>query len=185
MDKCIHNKKLKIILLTLILTRITFFMLNKTFNIFFLILNINQSTIDLVINISLVIISMLILNHNVKKAIKYVINFITIISIGILIFRHLLFDYENNYFYFEAPNKSQTLVIEESSFLLSGCSSFYEREGFIFIKDLKSSITTDDGYRPFSNNHYELKWLDNKSVELSYDYGDGVKEYKKTIIKFN
>ncbi|WP_158078755.1 hypothetical protein [Clostridium puniceum] len=48
------------------------------------------------------------------------------------------------------------MVIEESSFLLAGCSSFYEREGFIFIKDLKNSITTGDGYRPFSNNHYDL-----------------------------
>ncbi|OOM77584.1 hypothetical protein CLPUN_22580 [Clostridium puniceum] len=67
-----------------------------------------------------------------------------------------MFDSEKSYFYFEAPNKSHTLVIEESSFLLAGCSSFYEREGFIFIKDLKNSITTGDGYRPFSNNHYDL-----------------------------
>lgn len=69
---------------------------------------------------------------------------------------------------------------------LAGCSSFYEIEGFIFINDLKDSITTaDDGYRPFSNNHYDLKWLDNKSVELSYDFGAGGREYKKTIIKFD
>lgn len=184
MEKRIHNKKLKLILLILILFKIIFFILNGAFGIYFLVLNINQTTIDLVANITLVIVVMVILNQNVEKSIKYGINFITIISIGILLLRYLLFNYENNYFYFEAPNKSHILVVEESSFLLAGRSTFYEREGFIFIKDLNKTITTDDGYRPFSNNHYDLKWLDNKSVELSYDYGDGKDQYKKEIITF-
>ncbi|WP_207710264.1 hypothetical protein [Clostridium sp. C2-6-12] len=147
--------------------------------------NINQSTIDLIVNISLVIVIMLIVNEYVRKSIKYMINFITIISIGMLLFRYSLFNYENIYFYFDAPDKSHTLVVEESSFLLAGRSTFYKREGFIFIKDLNNSITTDDGYRPFSNNHYDLKWLENKSVELSYDYGAGKSEYKKEIITFD
>jgi len=92
---------------------------------------------------------------------------------------------EKRYFYFQGPNKLKTLVIEEDSFLLSGWSRFYERKGLIFIKDINRVIYTDDGYKPFSNNQYKLKWLDDYSVELRYDSGAGGSEYAETIIRMN
>ncbi|WP_155467911.1 hypothetical protein [Clostridium baratii] len=54
----------------------------------------------------------------------------------------------------------------------------------IFIKDLKQQIITDDGYKPFSLNDYELKWLDNNSVEITYGFGSE-DIHKKEIIKFD
>lgn len=168
----------------LIFIKIIFFTLNKVLNLYFLVFNINQSAINLIINILIIITFILIINYKFnKKTLKFIINFTSLTLIVVLLFINLIFN-EKRYFYFEAPNKSHTLVIEEDSILLLGQSKFYERKGLIFIKDLKSQITTDDGYRPFSNNHYDLKWIDNNVVELKYDNGTGSGEYKKTIIKF-
>lgn len=181
----INNKKLTAGLFSFILIRIIFFVLNRMFDIYFLVFNINQSAINLIINILIIVITTLILNNKFnKRTLKYIINFISLISIGVLLFINLIFN-EKSYFYFESPNKSHTLVIEEDSIFLLGQSKFYERKGLIFIEDLNSEITTDDGYRPFSNNRYNLKWMNDNSVELEYDNGTGSEEYKKIIIKFN
>lgn len=184
MKKNITNKELKGTLLILILIRVILFILNNALDMYILFFQINQTIINVVVNILIIINSMLILNYNIKRM-KYVIKFIAITSIVMLLVITFIFNNDKNYFYFKAPNKSSTSVIEDGSFLLAGWSNFYERKGFIFIKDLKIQITTDDGYTPFSNNNYDLKWLDNKSVELNYDYGTGAGEYKKTVIKLD
>lgn len=49
---------------------------------------------------------------------------------------------------------------------------FYIRENSLFVRKLKQSITTDDGYRPFSFGDYKLSWLDSNTVKLSYGFGD-------------
>lgn len=54
----------------------------------------------------------------------------------------------------------------------------------MFIKTLKQQISTDDGYKPFSNNDYEIKWIDNNVVEITYGFGNA-NVYKKESVKFN
>lgn len=93
-----------------------------------------------------------------------------IIAICITFFYMLLFS-EKEYFYFQNPDGSRTLVAEETSFLLSGETKFYEKEYGIFIKYTGKSILTDDGYRPFSNNEYGVVWKDNSTVAINYNFG--------------
>ncbi len=185
MEKCINNKRLKIALVLLILIRLLVFILNKQCDLYILIFGVNQWIINLFVNISIIITTKLILNHSVKNTLKHVINFIAVICITLLLFVNIFFNCEKSYFYFHSPDKSRTLVVEEDSFLLSGWSNFYEKKGFIFIKELKEHIYTDDGFRPFSSNAYKLKWLDDNSVELNYDIGSGSIEYQTKILKIH
>ncbi|CEQ05980.1 Uncharacterised protein [[Clostridium] sordellii] len=185
MKICINKKKLGIALIVLILFKILVFKLNEKFDLYIMIFGVNQWIINLVVDFLIIItINKLILNHNTKKILKYVINFLTATFILLLLFKNLMLNSSKRYFYFESPNKSHTLVIEEDSFLLIGRSNFYERKGLIFIKSLHQGITTDDGYAPFSCNDYKLKWLDNNSVEIIYGYGS-MNAYNKKIIKFD
>ena len=185
MKICINKKKLGIALIVFILFKILVFKLNEKFDLYIMIFGVNQWIINLVVDFLIIItINKLILNHNTKKILKYIINFLTVVFILLLLFKNLMLNSSKRYFYFESPNKSHTLVIEEDSFLLGGWSNFYERKGLIFIKSLHQEITTDDGYKPFSCNDYELKWLDNNSVEIIYGFGS-MNAYNKEIIKFD
>jgi len=185
MKICINNKKLKIALIAFILFRISVFILNEKFDLYIMIFGVNQWIINLLVDVLIIItIDKLILNYNTKKILKYIINFLAVICIVLLLFINLMVNSSKSYFYFKSPDKSHTLVVEEDSFLLSGWSNFYERKGLIFIKSLKKQIFTDDGYTPFSCNDYELKWLDNNSVEIIYGFGS-MSIYKKELIRFD
>jgi hypothetical protein len=185
MDKSGNNKGLKITLLILVLIRVALLVLNKRFHIYILIFFINQSPINLILDISIIICLMTLVNYKVNKAIKYLLNSFSAIVTIMLILITIFLNCDKRYFCFPGPNKSKTLIVEEDSSLLSGRSRFYERKGLMFIKDIKRSIDTDDGFRPFSNDHYELKWLDDNSVELHYDFGGGSSEYMTAIIRLN
>lgn len=184
MARITSDKILKIIMVILICIRALFFLLNTYYNMYFLVANINQSVINSIIYISIIIIIALLLDNKVNKICKYLLNIFKVVSILIII-AYCILSGGQCYFYFEAPDKSKTLIVEEDSFLLAGWSHFYERESIIFAKDLKSEILTDDGYRPLSANHYHLKWLDNTTIELQYDFGSGEKQYHKETIKMN
>lgn len=185
MEKFGNNKRLKITLLILVLIRAVLLVLNKRFHIYILIFFINQSPINLILDISIIICIMKLMNHKINKVIKGLLNSVSVIVTIMLILITIFLNCEKRYFYFKGPNKLKTLVVEEDSFLLSGWSRFYERKGLIFIKDINRVIYTDDGYKPFSNNKYKLKWLDDYSVELHYDSGAGSSEYEETIIRMN
>lgn len=181
MKICINNKKLKIALVAFILFRILVFILNEKFDLYIMIFGVNQWIINLLVDVLIIItIDKLILNYNTKK----IINFLAVICIVLLLFINLMVNSSKSYFYFKSPEKSHTLVVEEDSFLLGGWGNFYERKGLIFIKSLKQQIFTDDGYTPFSCNDYELKWLDNNSVEIIYGFGS-MSIYKKEFIRFD
>ncbi|WFD08672.1 hypothetical protein [Tepidibacter hydrothermalis] len=107
---------------------------------------------------------------------KSVIKVIMILILIILIFFYSFIIYmdERKYFYFNSPNNEYMLIVEEDSFLLGGWSNFYSKEkSSIFVKNLNSRINTDDGYRPFSDKNYHLKWLDENTVEVYYYFGQG------------
>lgn len=185
MKICINNKKLKITLIAFILFRILVFILNEKFDLYIMTFGVNQWIINLLIDVLIIItIDKLILNYNTKKILKNIINFLAVICIVLLLFINLMVNSSKSYFYLKSPDKYHTLVVEEDSFLLSGWSNFYERKGLIFIKSLKQQIFTDDGYTPFSCNDYELKWLDNNSVEIIYGFGS-MSIHKKELIRFD
>ena len=182
----IKIKSMRVLLVVLILIRIIMFLLNYGFDIYILIFTINKGVVALLLDITIVLIGTLILNLNKTKMWKrYVINSLAGICIVLLMFVFLLVHSDKDYFYFESPNKSNTLVVEEASFLLSGWCNLYERKAGIFIKKLEGQILTDDGFGPFSSNRYELTWIDNDTVEISYDFGSGAGEYQDILIKFD
>ncbi len=88
---------------------------------------------------------------------------------------------DSKYFYFNSPDNSTTLIVEENTWLFSGWSDFYVKDNVIFIKKINAKILTDNGHRPFTNKDYILTWIDNNTVELTYGYGkNGIVE-KQTI----
>lgn len=138
-----------------------------------LILNINPTFINYILFILLLVCPIFFWNFIREKftwiKIFYNITAIVLILLSLLIY---LFSYsEYKYFAFDSPSKNRTLIVEEKSILLFGNSSFYERKFGVFIKSLDKSISTDDGFRPFSNNKYEIEWIDDTTVKLKYDFG--------------
>lgn len=85
----------------------------------------------------------------------------------------IMLDSDNKEFYFESPNNTNTLIVEECSFLLGGWSNFYQRKYNIFKKPLSNGhdITTDDGYKPFSFNDYNIHWFNDNEFKIEYGYG--------------
>ncbi|MEQ8198641.1 MAG: hypothetical protein ABRQ27_11650 [Clostridiaceae bacterium] len=185
MEKIISKRSIEIILIIFIGIRIAFFLLNKIYNMYFLFSNINQSIINSIVNISIIIAIALLLNNKENNVLKYMFNFLVIVGIFSIVAINIIANSDKHYFYFEAPNKSSTLIVEEESYFFAGWSRFYERKSLFFIKDLKSGISTNDGFKPFSNNCYQLKWIDNTTIELQYNSGSGSKEFEEKTIKIN
>ena len=138
-----------------------------------LILRISPNFINYILFLLVLICPIFFWNPIRKKVvwIKISYNIIATIIILLSLLSYLFFYSEYKYFTFDSPCKNNTLIIEENSFLLSGNSNFYERKFGIFIKSLNKSISTDDGFRPFSNDQYRIEWIDDTTVKLEYDFG--------------
>ncbi|MDD4753393.1 MAG: hypothetical protein PHT78_09135 [Desulfitobacteriaceae bacterium] len=194
MKKYIGKRKILLLPLSfLIFLKVLFLILNKYYGMYFLLFNLNQPIIDLVINIlliitvflSLIVVAKAVLPTQATKVIT--IAYTPLLLIIILIFTAWsLFwyaftgDADNQYYYFKSPLKTKTLVVEECSWLTSEYSNFYVRKG-ILIQNLHNQIWL----HPFSANDYKLKWLNGNTVELTYNSGAGDRNspvYKTTII---
>lgn len=79
---------------------------------------------------------------------------------GSLIF--LGYHFVISYHTFISPDKKHTLVVEETSFLLLGDVSLYERKNLLFIEDLGAGASPDDGFSPISAGKYWIKWDGNR-----------------------
>ncbi|MDU6294859.1 hypothetical protein [Clostridium celatum] len=110
----------------------------------------------------------------------YTITMVLIIAISMFIYMFLFSG--NKYFTFKSPQRTNDLVIEEKSFLLSGISTFYEKKFGVFIKPLDIEINIDDGFRPFSTDSYEINWIDEDTVNVRYNYGNE-DVWKSEVIK--
>ena len=171
----INNIKLKIrnVWICLLGILVTIKCIFSPLGIKVLILKISPSFINLILFL-VVLISPVIFWKPEKSNfmwIKLAYNVIATIIVLATILLYPIFYSENKYFMFKSPNGNRNLIVEEKSFLLSGSSYFYEKKFGIFIKSLDKGISTDDGYRPFSDNQYKLTWIDNSTVKLEYDYG--------------
>lgn len=150
-----------------------------------LIFNLNGDFIRLILFLILIFLPVSKIKNNrykEEKIARAVYTTMAIIVTTFTIFFYMLLFSGNKYFYFHNPNKTRTLVAEETSFLLSGTTNFYERKYGIFIKYTGHSIGTDDGYRPFSNNEYGIVWKDNSIARVNYDFGNaGI--WKSEVVK--
>ncbi len=166
----------------LIIVKITFYILNTRFRLFILISTIDQDIVNLIINILFVASVVVLLNIKAKRLRKYLQTLCASLFIMYLIFLYLFADSGKSYFYFQSPDQTKTLVALEDPWLLAGSCKFYSEKG-VFVKGL-GGITTNNGGRPFTHNSYELKWLDNTTVELNYIYGSSADGpvYKSCII---
>lgn len=109
----------------------------------------------------------------IQSSKKY--KIIVIPSIGIFVIVTLLscimFQIDYTEYSFESPNKSNTLIIREGAFLLGADITVYEKKYIFFMKelnDLPYMLSTDDGYEPFKEGQYKVKWISENDVELEY-----------------
>ena len=131
----------------------------------------------------ILILPMIFFDYVNKTLIKVIYNLTIVVLIPIIIFGYIILYSEYRYFTFKSPNKLNTLVVEEKTFLLSGWSDVYEKKYGIFIKQIDGEISTDDGFRPFSNEAYKLQWIDENTVIVNYSFGsEGV--WKSEVINF-
>ena len=178
--------KFQIVLISLItfliIVKIAFHILNTRFRLYILISTIDQDIVNSIINILFVASVVFLLNIKAKRVRKYIQTVCASLLILYLIFLYFFADSGKSYFYFQSPDQSKTLVVEEDPWLLAGSCHFYFKKG-IFVKGL-GGISTNNGGRPFTSNSYELKWLDNTTVELNYFFGRSIDGpvYKNCII---
>lgn len=76
---------------------------------------------------------------------------------------------EPRYFTFSSPDGVHTIIVEEESFMLAGFGSIYEKKNALFMSK-KAEYGTDNGYRPFSLNNYQLTW-GQENVTITYSFG--------------
>lgn len=176
---------LSIVLGISIIVKILLYILNKNYDIYFFMKGFHQKNFEYYLDVIILVTLAGIIFSYVRKILAKVI----VILIAIMIFCYINFSFGFSYtypeyFYFTSPDNSMTLIVEENSWSLGGWSNFYVMKNELFIKDLKTSISTDDGHRPFTNEDYTLLWINNNTVKISYGYGQG-DIIKTEIIKLN
>lgn len=80
----------------------------------------------------------------------------------------------STYYTFISPDKKHTLVVDEASLLLLGNVSLFERINPLFIEDLGTENSPDDGFSPISAGKYWIKWDGNRvSLAVFDEHGTG------------
>ena len=69
---------------------------------------------------------------------------------------------------FYSPDNKYSLVVKESTFLLSSDICPYERTSPIFVRKLKADLSTNNGFAAISQGAYKISW-DGDIVTLSVD----------------
>lgn len=64
------------------------------------------------------------------------------------------------YFEFTSDDGKHSIVVEEQSWFINGDGHIYEKTSFFTMKEV-GQYSTDDTYRPFSNNNYYFVWNEN------------------------
>lgn len=120
-----------------------------------------------------------------KYKIRKIIFIVLAIIFALYISLMYLFCFCHSYFSYYSPyeNSKRELVVEETTFLGSGKSCFYERKYIIFIKKIHGEISYD--VAPiFSSERATIKWLDENSVQVDY-INNSMGHRNTEIVKFN
>ena len=185
-NKIKSKSKVKMVWSISLIILILQFLIEHFWGLQLLILSLNANFIRLILIFNLLVSPIYFFNYNKYKLLKKIYGILSVICSIFIIYLYMFMLSGNKYFYFQTPYKSNSrnLIVEETSWLLSGDSNFYERKYGLFIKSLNQSISTDDGFRPFSTDQYEIKWLDENRVQVDYEYGS-MNIWKTDIISFN
>lgn len=100
----------------------------------------------------------------------------------------IMFQIDYTEYSFESPNKSNTLIIREGAFLLGADITVYEKKFIIFrkeINDLPYLLSTEDGYEPFREGQYKVKWISENDVELEYYTNLNGGHWEKVLLIFS
>lgn len=87
----------------------------------------------------------------------------------------------NPQFVFNSPNKTNALIIQESTTLYNGINRLYKKKYGIFKEELPNSPI--GGYKPFSRGEYNIEWASDNEVTLFYEKKS--KTTGKIIINLN
>ena len=94
-----------------------------------------------------------------------------------------LFTMDATYFEYTSDDKKHTIVVNEGSFILWGCGDIYEKTSFCTMQKV-GDYTTDDGFRPFTNDAFYFVWNEN-DFELHHSfYGSKSKEYQVVKMEY-
>lgn len=97
------------------------------------------------------------------------------IIVSVLLMTEVGFAYSRqpDYEYFEvvSDDGKHEIIIKEGSFLLLGEGAFYEKTSPITMVKV-GEYSSDDGYRPFTDNRYEIEWNED-GFEVSYSFSGG------------
>ena len=81
----------------------------------------------------------------------------------------------------QSPDGAHRLLILDSSFLLIGRHDIYEPACGPLL-DLRTAITTDDGYDPFKDGQYSVEWSGNSAaISYVFDYMDPDERRQVTV----
>lgn len=138
-----------------------------------------------------------------KKATKIIYKiFILLLWIALIIFflyssLVAMIESDNYYYEFQSDNKSHQIVIQESTFLLSGSLDLYDRKNAFMVEKLnKDDIFSDDAFRPIAFGDYHIKWDEDILIFSFYlrdqvywkvitvDYGNG-RKIEENVVKEN
>ena len=101
--------------------------------------------------------------------VSFIVSVLLMIEVGFAYSRQP----EYEYFKLVSDDKKHEIIIKEGSFLLSGQGAFYEKTSPITMAQI-GGYSTDDGYRPFTDNRYEFDWNEN-GFEVTYSFdGSGL-----------
>lgn len=84
-----------------------------------------------------------------------IISVLALAYCGLICFSELSF--ESKYYEYTSDYNDHRIVVRESTWLLAGGGTVYEKTSFCTMKEV-GYYSTDDGFRPFSNGAYFFVW---------------------------
>lgn len=173
---------LSVLLIIMVLFKITLIILSRNY-IYLITADFCRHILNPAINVLILLLLIMLELILIPKVWLIVLTTIVGILALLLISSFGLIDrIDSKYFYFNSPDNSNTLIVEENTWLLAGWSDFYIKDNMFFVRKINAKILTDNGYRPFTNKDYILTWINNNTVELTYGFG-GNGTVEKEIIR--
>lgn len=162
--------------------------ISETQNLYFFIFKCEAQeflvSIDFVCVIALIsAVAVVIFKNITRKEIKTLTGILTV-AVSVMAFLFFsataMFSIDNTFFEYTSLDGEHEIVVKESSWLLMGGGSVYEKTSFCTMKRI-GGYSTDDGYRPFSNKEFYFVWNEN-NFELHYCNGRG--EYTTAVVEY-
>ncbi|WP_088051172.1 hypothetical protein [Virgibacillus dakarensis] len=111
----------------------------------------------------------------IREVLIAVFSFVLIVSIVKCLFLYS----DARYIYFTSPDKKESFVVEETMH-----SEIYQISNSGMFKTHLVNIRSDDGFRVFSNNKYQLKWVEPNLLKIHYVFDISSNKYKEVEVRY-